>query len=144
MVSKYYAADASTGLIKRALGSAAVTADGYVGTQWDQGAAVITDAICRIIVEAINIADGDEVYEFVIVGSNVADRSDGQILAVGKLGDASAMTLQTVDSAAGDILDIRFRTERGDTAFRYVDLYLNVIGSSCSITYGAYFSVEVA
>jgi hypothetical protein len=144
MVTKTFAIDAGTGLIKRALGSAAVTATAYIGTQWDQGAAVVTDAICRIVLEAIDISSTNEVYTFRIVGSNVADRSDGQVLAMAVVGDASTITIETVDSAAGDVIDLRFRTERNDTAFRYIDLHLTLAGTTPSITFGAYTSKELA
>lgn len=143
MVSKTFAIDAATGLIKRALGSAALTSDGYVGTQHDQGAAVITDMLCRIVIEAVDVAGGDEIYDFYIVGSNVADRSDGQILGMMRVGDAAAVPVDTVDAAAGQVVDIRFRTERDNTAFRYIDLYLDGAGASFSITFGAYITKEI-
>lgn len=144
MVTKTFAIDAGTGLIKRARGSAAVTATAYIGTQWDQGAAVVTDAICRIVLEAVKVSAGDETYTFRIVGSNVADRSDGQVLAMAMVGDASTITIETVDSAVGDVIDLRFRTERNDTAFRYIDLHITTVGTSETITFGAYISKEIA
>lgn len=143
MVSKTFAIDAATGLIKRALGSAALTSDAYVGTQHDQGAAVITDMLCRIVIEAVDVAGGDERYAFRIIGSNVADRSDGQILAMMEVGDAAAVPIETVDAAAGQVVDIRFRTERDNTAFRYIDLHLDGTGASFSITFGAYITKEI-
>ena len=143
MPSKLYAIDASTGLIKRALGQAAITATAYVGTQWDQGGAVITDAICVIQIEAIDVASANETYKFRIVGSNIADRSDGQILGVAETGHAGTLTVETVAGAAGQQIVIRFRTEKNDTAFRYIDLHLLAAGTTPSITFGAYISKEI-
>lgn len=143
MPSKTFAIDASTGLIKRALGQAAITATAYVGTQWDQGGAVITDGICLIQIEAIDVSSANETYKFRIVGSNVADRSDGQILACAETGHAATQTIETVAGAAGQQIPIRFRTEKNDTAFRYIDLHLLAAGTSPSITFGAYISKEM-
>lgn len=142
MPSKLFAIDASTGLIKRALGQAAVTGTGYIGTQWDQGGAAITDAICVIQVEAVNIAAGS-IYTFRVTGSNVADRSDAQVLATAQAGLASVITIETVNSAAGNQIVMRFRTEKNDTAFRYIDLHMTIAGGSATITFGAYISVEI-
>ena len=144
MPSQYYAIDASTGLIKRALAQAAVTATGYIGTQWDQGGAVITDCICVIQIEAIDVASNDEIYTFRIVGSNVADRSDAQILGEIRTGRSTALTVETVNGAAGQQLTIRFRTEKNDVPFRYIDLHLVAAGTTPSITFGAYISKEMA
>lgn len=144
MPSKYFALDAATGLIKRELGLAAVTATAYIGTQWDQGAAVITDLVAVIQIEAIDISSTNEVYTFRVTGSNVADRSDAQVLGMAMVGDASTITIETVDSAAGDQIVIRCRTERNNTSFRYIDLHLTAAGTTPSITFGAFFSKELA
>lgn len=142
MYGKTFAIDATTGLIKRELGLAALTATAYVGTQWDQGAAAVTDGICLVNVEAISDST-DEVYTLRIVGSNTTNRSDGQVLAMMQIGKASAITIETVNGAAGQRLEIPFRTQKDETAFRYVDLHLTAAGTSKSITFGAYFSKEL-
>lgn len=142
--SKNYAFDAATGLVKRELGLAAITADAYVGTQFDQGAATATDMVLVVNIEAIDKTTGDETYKLRVVGSNVADRSDGEVLAVVEFGDASALgSPETVDSAAGDRIIQPFRTEKGRTRFRYVDLHLDVAGNTPSVTFGAYLSKEI-
>lgn len=141
-MSKYFAIDAATGLIKRELGSAAVTADAYIGTQHDQGAAVATDLVCVIDVEAVDVSSGDELYTFRLVGSNVSDRSDAQILDTLELGAAAALPIDTVSTAAGQRFVMRARTERNGTTFRYVDLHLDVAGTTPSITFGAFISKE--
>lgn len=141
-MDKFYAIDAATGLIKRELGSVAVTADAYIGTQHDQGAAAVTDIVCVIDIEACKVSAGDEIYTFRIVGSNVSDRSDAQVLDTLEVGDGGALVIGTVDTVAGDRFVMRARTERNGTKFRYLDLHLDVAGTSPSITFGAFISKE--
>lgn len=143
MPMKTYAMDAATGLIKRELGLAAVTADAYIGTQHDQGGAAATDIVCVINVEACKVSANDETYTFRLVGSNVANRSDAQILDTLELGDAGTLAIETVDTAAGDQFIMRARTERNETTFRYIDLHLDVEGTEPSITFGAYITKEI-
>lgn len=142
MPSKYYAIDAAAGLIKRENGLAALTASAYVGTQHDQGGAVATDGICIINIETCKVSAGDEVYTFTVLGSNAADRSDGEILGQITLGDAGTIALETRDTIAGDRAEIRWRSEKNDTEFRYLDLHVGIAGTSPSIGFGAYFSKE--
>lgn len=141
--SKFYAFDALAGVLKRDVGQAALTSDGYVGTQWDQGAAVLTDGICVINIESIDIAGNDEIYAFRIIGSNVADRSDGEILAMTQIGDAGTIPIETRDTLVGDRVELRFRTEKNETKFRYIDLHLDVTGATASIGFSAYVSKEL-
>jgi len=135
--SKYYEIDNATGLVKRAAAQAAVTSTGWVGTQWDQGAAVLTDVACIINLEAVNVA-ADSIYTFSLVGSNVSDRSDGQVLARAVVGNATTVGApETVAAAAGNEIVLLGRTEKNDTAFRYIDLHLTVAGGSATITFNA-------
>lgn len=143
MLSKYYTVDAAPGLIKRELASVAVTADGYIGTQWDQGGAIATDFAMIIDIEACKVSAGNETYLFSVVGSNVADRSDAQILVQKMLGDAGTIPLETVDTAIGQRHVLWTRSELNDTEFRYIDLHLDTSGTSPSITFGAFISKEV-
>lgn len=139
--SKTFAFDAATGLVKRAVGQAAITSDAYVGTQFDQGAAAATDMVLVLNVEAIDVAGGDEIYRFRVIGSNVADRSDGTILATLELGDASTIgAFETVDTAVNSQYHVYFRTEKIRTMYRYVDLHLDVTGATASITFNAFMS----
>lgn len=142
MTSKTYAIDAAPGLIKRELGLAALTADAYVGTQQDQGGDAITDFVAVISIESCKVSAGNETYTLRVVGSNVADRSDGQVLGTLELGDAGTLPVETVDTTAGDHRVIRCRSEHNNTAFRYLDLHLDVNGTSPSIGFGAFFSKE--
>lgn len=139
--AEYFAFDAATGLPKRDPAQAALTASAWVGTQHDQQAATATDAVLVVNIESIDIASSDEVYTFRVVGSNVADRSDGETLAIAQVGKASAIgTGETRDSAAGDRLVVPFRTEKNRTRYRYIDLRLNVAGTTPSIGFNAYIT----
>lgn len=141
--NKSYALDGATGLVKREPALAAVTATAYIGTQHDQLSAASGDMVCVINIEAIDVASGNEVYTWRIVGSNVADRSDGEVLGMAMSGDASTITIETLDSAAGHRLVIPFRTEKNRTRFRYLDLHLTAAGTTPSVTFSAYFSKEI-
>jgi hypothetical protein len=141
--TKIYAIDAATGLIARAPAQAAITATAYIGTQYDQQAATATDMVLVLNVEAIDISSTNEVYTFRIVGSNQTNRSDGEVLAMGILGHAATITIETRNTAAGDRIVIPFRTEKNRTRYRYVDLHLTAAGTTPSITFNAYFSKEI-
>ena len=142
--NRAYALDAATGLIKRAPGQAALTSDGYVGTQHDQQAATASDMVLNVESIVTNGATG-ETYKFYIIGSNVADRSDGEVLGCFALGKASQLTgsQETRDTVAGDRIVAPFRTEKNRTRYRYVDVYLDVAGTAPSIAFNANLSKEI-
>jgi hypothetical protein len=135
---KYFPIDKDTIFRERA--QAAVTATGYVGTQKDLKAAVLTEMVMVINVEAIDLASTNEVYTFRVVGSNVADRSDGTVLGMAQLGHAATITIETVNTAAGDRIEIRFSTEKDGVNYRYLDLHLTAAGTTPSITFNAFAS----
>lgn len=142
--SKSFAFDAAPGLVKRDVGLAALTSTAYVGTQWDQGAAALTDGILIANIESITTGGATgETYVLRVVGSNVADRSDGEILAMAEIGNATTLGVETVTTAAGDKVEIRFRTEKNSKSFRYIDLHMTVAGTSPSIAMNAYISKEI-
>lgn len=139
--SRTFAFDAATGLQKRAPAQAALTADAFVGTQYDQGGATITDMVLVVNIESIDVAGGDEIYRLRVLGSNIADRSDRQILGVLEFGDAGALTtFETRDAQAGDQLVLYFRTEVNRTAFRYIDLHFDGTGATFSLGFSAFIS----
>lgn len=143
--SKTFAIDADTGLIKRAPAQVALAVDGYVGTQLDLLAATAADMLCIVNVETIVVGGATpETYRFRLVGSNLANRSDAELLAEMQIGGAAQVGAgETRSAAAGDRLVIPFRTEKNRTKFRYIDLYLDVAGTAPSIAFNAYFSKEV-
>lgn len=139
MAQKYYAFDAE--LLLRDAGSAAVTSSAAVGSQIDQGEAVLTEMVLVINVEAIDVANGDETYTFYVQGSQTSDKSDARVLAMAVLGDAAAKTNDTADDAAGDQIVIPFRTEMpAGTNQRYLDVDLDIAGTSPSITFSAFLA----
>ena len=140
MTSQVFEFDASPGLVKREMGLVALTATAFIGTQWDQGGAVFTDVACILNIEACKISALDEIYTFRMVGSNLANRNDGQVLAMTMIGRATAISIETRNAAVGDQFIMRTRTERALTAFRFVDLHLTVAGTLPSITFGAHFA----
>lgn len=140
MAQKYYPFDDQ--LLVRDVGAAAITSSGYVGTQHDQGEAVLTEMVLVINISAIKVSAGNEAYTVSIVGSNTANRSDSRVLAQIVLGDAAAKgALETADDVALDQIVIPFRTERpaGDN-HRYVDVHLAVAGTAPSITAQMFYS----
>lgn len=143
--SKTYAIDADVGLIKRAAGQAAVTASGYIGTQLDMQASQANDMLCVINVEAITTAGATgETYRFRIVGSNLANRSDAELLDEITIGNATQIGVgETRTALAGDRVIMAFRSEKNRTRYRFLDLYLLVAGTAPSITFNAYFTKEV-
>jgi hypothetical protein len=127
----------------RAKGSAAVAASGYVGTQKDQGGAVLTEMVLVLNIEAIDVANGDEAYTFRVVGSQTPDRSDARVLAEYTVGDAAAKPIDTADDMAGEQHVIQFNTQRAGYNQRYLDLRLDVAGTTPSITFSAFLSKKM-
>lgn len=134
-----YAIDAAKGLIKREAKQAAVTANGYVGLPWDQGAPCATDFVAVINLETPKVSAGTETYDFALVAYNNPDRSDATVIGRTSLA-AAASPLETVLPAAGDRLIIKARTEKKRVAYRYVDLYAT-IGGAGSVAFNAYLTI---
>jgi hypothetical protein len=142
--SQTFAFDEAPGFVKRDVAQVAVTATGFIGTQLDQGAAVFTDMVLVLNVEAVDVSSVNEVYTFRVVCSNLANRSDGEVVAMATLGHAATITIETRNTAAGDRIVVPFRTEKNRTAFRYVDLHLTAAGTTPSITFSAYLADRAA
>jgi hypothetical protein len=53
---------------------------------------------------------------------------------------ATVAAPETLVGAVGQQIIMEARTEKFDTAFRYVDLHLEVAGGSATITFGAYIA----
>lgn len=139
-IQKFYPFDKE--LEVRAMGAAAITADGYAGDQFDTLKAVHTEFVLVLNIEAIDVANGDELYTIRVMGSNTANRSDARTLATVVLGDAAAKGIfDTADDAAGNQIVVPFITQRpAGTYHRYLDVHVDVAGTTPSITFGAFFS----
>lgn len=136
-IQQYYALDKE--FLFRDRAQSAVTTDGYIGTQKNLGGQTLLPMIMVVNIEAIKVSAGDETYTLRVVGSQTADRSDSRVLAELVAGDAAGKhSTETADDEAGDQLLIPFLTTRGDENIQYLDLYLDVAGTSPSITFSAF------
>jgi hypothetical protein len=125
----------------RAMGAAAITADGFAGDQFDTLGSVHTEFVLVLNLETVKVSAGNEIYTIRVLGSNTADRSDARVLAALDLGDAAAKAQDTADDAAGEQIVIPFITQRpAGTYHRYLDVHVDVGGTSPSIVLGAFFS----
>ena len=143
---KNFAIDADVGLIKRDRLLAALTATAYIGTQLDLAGAGGGDMMGIVNIESI-VTNGvaGETYEFVILGSNLANRSDCEMLACARFGNAVTLgaVMETRNALAGDSIRIPFRTEKNRTRFRYIDTRLVVAGTAPSIAFSHYYTREI-
>jgi hypothetical protein len=125
----------------RAMGAAAITADGFAGDQFDTLGSVHTEFVLVLNLETVKVSAGDEIYTIRVLGSNTANRSDARVLAAIELGDAAAKPQDTADDVAGNQIVIPFITQRpAGTYHRYLDVHVDVGGTSPSIVFGAFFS----
>lgn len=123
----------------RAAGSAALTADATVDTI-TQKEPTRTEYITKIYVESIDVASGDEKYDFWI---ELSDDNFTTVNATGpmiEMGDAAALRSAT-DTAAGDEFEMWWTTEVAGTTYRYARLVLDVTGTSPSIGFHAYSTI---
>lgn len=123
-------------------GAAAITADGAGSSDIDIGS---TTARFRgdlvIDVSAIDIANSDEKYEILILGSDSATFASGvEILAQLTLGDEAALPGPSAVDQNTDVgrYVLPFRNEQNGRAYRYLRLYVDVTGTTPSITFKAW------
>lgn len=133
---KYYPYDQLT--VIRAAGSAAITATNTnVGTL-DQEAQVRTDAVLSVHTTAIKTTAADELYDFVLLGSN-DDFTTKQILGRMTLG-AGAVRPQTAITSVTGHHELPFSSEVNDIRYQKIRLALVISGTSPSITFAAHVS----
>jgi hypothetical protein len=118
--------------------SGAVTADAD-HTIIDLGSDAAFKGEMLIDVSAIDIADTDETYQLILMGSASATLASGIVhLASITVGDAATIANQgDVDSTTGRYI-VPFSNILNDVAYRYVRLSTDVTGTSPSITFSAY------
>lgn len=97
------------------------------------------DANIVIDVSALEVATGDEIYDIVLEGSNVAAlATDSVELASMKLGNNPAPA--DADTTTGRKV-LPFRNEMNGTLYRYVRLYTRVAGTiATGINYSAFIA----
>lgn len=99
-------------------------------------------AMCVIDVTAIDIASGDEVYRLKILGCNSSAFSSNVVsLAEITLGDGSTLVPNTQKDSVVGRYELPFVTEQANTKFQYVKMYVDVNGSSTSISFSAFVAV---
>jgi hypothetical protein len=95
-------------------------------------------------VSALDIASNDENYNFVVQGSNSATFASAvQNLAAVDLGCLEARkgftSTTSVDSVIGRY-ELPFVNEQGDVVYRYLRLMVVVVGTTPTITFGAFIA----
>lgn len=138
MSSKYYAFDASTGLVHRDRLLSAISATGDVGVAHDQQAAAFTDLTTIVNLESIDTTTGDELYVFRMLGANASNFSDAVVFWTMELGAAAAKAQSTVTEVAGQSHRMEWRTERSGSSYRYYKLHLTASGTTPSIGFNSY------
>lgn len=135
--NKFHPFDAR--LEHRAVASAAQTSTAVVDTITER-AAQRTQYRTMISLEAIAIDGNDELYTFVVELSN-----DGfstiEVAAITEFGATEVRQSGAPDSVAGDVKEILWSTELGDTKYAASRLKCFHAGSSTSITYHAFSTV---
>ena len=123
-------------------GAAAITADGAGSAILDlDSTAPRTRGDIVLDVSAMDITTGDETYTIMAQGSSSATfASTIQELACIRVGDGSAIssTIDVNDSTGRFVLP--FINERNGTSYRYLRLYVDVAGTTPSITFKAWLA----
>lgn len=100
------------------------------------------DAMCIIDVTAIDIASNDEVYRLKILGCNTAGFASGVAeLAEICFGKGSVQVPATQSDATTGRIELPFCTERFNTKYQFVKLYIDVSGTTPSISFLAFVAV---
>jgi len=107
------------------------------------------DAALVIDVSALNVANANNDYRFVVLGSNNANMSSPVVLGEMELGNGAALPFGSAGLAstgAGSTsvpgrYEILFTTEQADIKYEFVGLYLVTAGTSPSIQYTAFVAV---
>lgn len=123
-------------LVMKAAGLVAASA--AEATIVDLGAGFV-DADLVIDVTAMEVATGDEKYDLIIEGSNVAAMTSGSVaLATLELGNNAAPA--DADTATGRYV-LPFRNEQNGTIYQYVRMYTRVAGTiATGINYSAFIA----
>lgn len=115
-------------------GVAALTADGAgvvdsAAATRDVGGANSArfDAVCIIDISALDFTTGDETYRFKVRGSAASNMGSPAELA----------SIDAIGATTGRI-ELFFTNVKQGTAYRYIDLYLDVAGNTPSATFKAF------
>lgn len=99
----------------------------------------LVDGFIVIDVTAVEVADGNEIYNIDLEGSNVAAMTSGSVvLASIEMGNAAAPA--DADTSTGRFV-VPFRNEQNGTIYRYVRIYTGVAGTvATGINYSAFLA----
>lgn len=99
----------------------------------------IVDGFLVLDVTAVEVADGNEIYDISLEGSNVAAMTSGSVtLATIEMGNAAAPA--DADTGTGRFA-VPFRNEQNGTVYRYVRIHTAVAGTvATGINYSAFLA----
>lgn len=120
----------------RAIGAAPLTTTTVLDTI-DQTVAMRTAYRTHGSVEAIDIANSDEVYTLVVELSDDNFSTVNEVVSMVDFGDTAVRQSGAPDTVAGDDFEILWTTEYNGNVYRYARLKLFVAGTSPSITLNA-------
>lgn len=152
MGDRTYSFDANLQLSDNA---AAYTADGYAQVGGADGLCDLggnqgvtpaqqarLDAVAVIDITAIDIASGNETYVLRIMGCNTAGfASSTAELAAITLGKGASLVPATQSDAVVGRIELMFATERLNTKYQFIKLYVDVGGTTPSISFQAFVAV---
>ena len=138
MPNKYHPFDGR--LEHRALASAALTATTVLATI-TQRAAMRTDYLTKVIIEAIDIVSSDELYTLVVELSDDNFATVNEVAAICDFGDTAVRQSGAPDTVAADEVEIPWNTERNGVVYQYARLKLFAAGTTPSITLGVHSTV---
>lgn len=119
-------------LLHRAAAQAALTATTVLATI-DQGAAMATEYTTRSIVESIDIASNDELYQLVIEVSDDNFTTVNEVAAIMDYGATEVRQSGAPDSAVGDEKNMHWSTVVNGVPYQYWRARLIIAGTSPSI-----------
>lgn len=100
------------------------------------------DAVCVIDITAIDIASTNETYTLRIMGCNTAGFASAVAeLAAITIGDGDTLSPATQSDASTGRIELMFCTERFDTKYQFLKLYVDVGGTSPSIAFQSFVAV---
>lgn len=134
----------------------AVTADGYTtvggstatldlggnqSTSPTQQARI--EMACVLEVSAIDTTSSDERYNIKILGSNDSAWASGNVVSLAEfsLGYGGAGVPTTLATSTTGEYEMFFATEQDDVKYQYIRMYVDVAGTTPSITFQAYCAV---
>jgi hypothetical protein len=100
------------------------------------------DGVLIVDVSALDIASNDELYRFILQGSNASDFSSGiENLVELELGDTAVRQGGAGDSLIGRY-ELPFQNAQAAAEYKYVRLNVIIAGTSPSITFDSWITIR--